>query len=108
MSALPPSARWSTNSAARRPRSRRCRSSRSEAEAEAELAAADALGAHLVALGEQGYPPALAQIDAPPPLLYAKGNLDLAEIPIVAIVGARNGSAVGQQFKRTLATELAL
>ncbi len=78
------------------------------AEAEAELAAADHLGASLVAVGEPGYPPALAQVDAPPPLLYAKGRLDLANIPIVAIVGARNGSAVGQKFTRQIATELAL
>jgi DNA processing protein len=49
-----------------------------------------------------------AQVDAPPPLLYAKGRLDLANIPIVAIVGARNGSAVGQKFTRQIATELAL
>ncbi len=79
-----------------------------EAEAEAELAAADRLGASLVAVGEPGYPPALAQVDAPPPLLYAKGRLDLANIPIVAIVGARNGSAVGEKFTRQIATELAL
>ena len=37
----------------------------SEDEAEAELSAAEALGAHLVAIGEPGYPPALAEVDAP-------------------------------------------
>jgi DNA processing protein len=79
-----------------------------EAEAEAELEAAKSLGASPVAIGEPGYPPALAQIDAPPPLLYVKGRLALADIPIVAIVGARNGSAVGQKFTRQIATELAL
>jgi DNA processing protein len=78
----------------------------SEEEAEAELMVAESLGASLVAIGEPGYPPALAQVDAPPPLLYAKGRLDLADIPIVAIVGARNGSAVGQKFTRALATDL--
>ncbi len=78
------------------------------AEAEAELAAADRAGAHLVALGEHGYPPALAQVDAPPPLIYVKGRLELAEMPIVAIVGARNGSAVGQKFTRQIASELGL
>lgn len=80
----------------------------SEAEAEAELEAADRLGATLVAVGEPGYPPALAQVDAPPPLLYVKGRRELADIPVVAIVGARNGSAVGQKFTRQIATELAL
>ena len=79
-----------------------------EAEAEAELEAAENLGASLVAIGEPGYPPALAQVDSPPPLLYAKGRLELADIPIVAIVGARNGSAVGQKFTRQIATDLAL
>lgn len=80
----------------------------SEDEAEAELAAAEALGAQLVAVGEPGYPPALAAVDAPPPLLYVKGDLALAERPIVALVGARNGSAVGQKFTRSLATDLGL
>jgi DNA processing protein len=77
-----------------------------QAEAEAELELAENLGAQLVALGEPGYPPALAQVDAPPPLLYVKGRIELADIPIVAIVGARNGSAVGQKFTRQIATEL--
>ncbi len=80
----------------------------SEAEADAEIEAAESLDAHLVAIGEPGYPPALAQVDAPPPLLFVKGRLDLADIPIVAIVGARNGSAVGQKFTRALATDLGL
>lgn len=80
----------------------------SEAEAEAEIEAAENLGADLVAIGEPGYPPALAQVEAPPPLLFVKGRLDLADSPIVAIVGARNGSAVGQKFTRSLATDLGL
>lgn len=69
-----------------------------EAEAEADL----------VAIGEPGYPPALAQVDAPPPLLYARGKLDLADIPIVSIVGARNGSAEGQKFTGGFATDLGI
>ncbi|MGV1014515.1 MAG: DNA-processing protein DprA [Methyloceanibacter sp.] len=80
----------------------------SQAEAEAEIEAAERLGAILVAMGEPGYPPALAEVDAPPPLLFVKGNVELAGIPIVAIVGARNGSAVGQKFTRGLATDLGL
>jgi len=79
-----------------------------EAEAAAELAAAANAGATLVAMGEEGYPPALTHVDAPPPLLYAKGRLELAKGPIVAMVGARNGSAAGQKLTRQLATELGL
>lgn len=79
-----------------------------EAEAEAELERAESLGASLVAIGEPGYPPALAEVDSPPPLLFVKGRLELADIPIVAIVGARNGSAVGQKFTRQIATGLSV
>ena len=79
-----------------------------ESEADGELEAADRAGAHLVAIGEKGYPAALSHVDAPPPLLYVKGRLELAEGPIVAMVGARNGSAVGQKLTRQLATELGL
>jgi len=79
-----------------------------EVEAEAELHAADRIGAKLVAVGETGYPPALAHVDAPPSLLFVKGNLELAGFPAVAIVGARNGSAIGQKFTRQIATDLGL
>ena len=77
-------------------------------DAEAELARAKAIGAHLVAHGEAGYPLALAHVDAPPPLIYVKGRLELADMPIVAIVGARNGSAAGQKFTRQIANALGL
>ena len=74
---------------------------------ERELHAARKFGATLVARGEHGYPPLLAHLDAPPPLLYIKGNADLTTLPAVAIVGSRNGSAVGQKFTRHLVQELA-
>jgi len=111
MSGPRPSARWSISLVAPRQRSlhcRRCHSGRAsirvftEAEAEAELEAADRAGAHLVAMGETGYPPALTYVDAPPPLLYAKSRLELAAGPIVAMVGACNGSAVGRNSHASL------
>ncbi len=67
-----------------------------------ELAAARKAGATLVARGEPGYPALLAHLDAPPPLLYVKGRLELASRPSIAIVGSRNGSAIGQKFTRQL------
>lgn len=76
--------------------------------AEAELNRAERLGAMLIALGEPEYPPWLALTDMPPPLIYAKGNLELLEQPMVAIVGARNGSAIGQKFARMIATDLGI
>lgn len=75
-------------------------------DAEAELDRAHRAGASLIAVDEPHYPPWLAMTDAPPPLIYAKGKLDLLGQPMVAIVGARNGSAIGQKFTRMLAADL--
>jgi DNA processing protein len=73
-------------------------------EAEAELEAADRIGARPLFTIEPGYPPALAAVDAPPPLLYVKGNTAHLARPIVSIVGARNASAAGQKLARMFAT----
>lgn len=75
-------------------------------EAEAELHAADRIGAQLVTLHETGYPPWLARIHAPPPVIFVKGDTELTARPIIAIVGARNGSAIGQKLTRNLAADL--
>ena len=76
------------------------------AEAQAELAAADKIGAQPLFTIEPGYPPALAAIDVPPPLLYVKGDIRHLARPMVAIVGARNGSAAGQKLARLFAARL--
>ncbi len=78
----------------------------SQEEAEAEIAAAHRTGARLVAMGELGYPQWLCTIQAPPPVIYIKGRPELADQPIIAIVGARNGSAIGQKFTRLIAAGL--
>ena len=75
----------------------------SEAHARAELEAAERIGARPLFTIEPGYPPALATLDAPPPLLYVKGDVALLSRPTVAIVGARNGSAGGQKIARMFA-----
>src|SRR6185436_15811307 len=75
-------------------------------QAVAELEAADRIGAQPLFTIEPGYPPALAAVDAPPPLLYVKGNTDHLTRPIVAIVGARNASAAGQKLARMFAARI--
>src|SRR5688572_21653539 len=45
--------------------------------ADEELALADRLGVRLIARGDD-YPPLLAQIPDPPPILYVRGQLDPA------------------------------
>ena len=42
----------------------------------------------------------------PPPLLYAKGEASLLLRPMLAIVGARNGSAAGQKLARLFAARI--
>jgi DNA processing protein len=77
-----------------------------EGRAQAELEAADRIGAQPLFTIEPGYPPALAALEAPPPLLYVKGNTLHLVRPMVAIVGARNGSAAGQKLARMFASRL--
>jgi DNA processing protein len=62
--------------------------------------------AQFVASGERGYPPALTYIPGAPPLLCVAGKLDLAHMPAVGIVGARNASAIGMKFTRSIAHAL--
>jgi len=78
----------------------------SEAAIDKELADGAALGARLVASCEQAFPQALAALDPPPPLIWARGRLELLDCPCVAIVGARVASAAGQRFARGLAADL--
>ncbi|PZQ52182.1 MAG: DNA-protecting protein DprA [Rhodovulum sulfidophilum] len=76
------------------------------AEAEAELARGEALGARLLALGGPDYPRHLATIADPPPVLWALGDPALCEKPVVALVGARNASALGCRMAARLAHDL--
>ena len=78
----------------------------SEEEAHAELAACKRHGISLLAPGEAGYPPRLAEIDDAPPLLAIRGAAAAAMRPIIAIVGSRNASAAGLKFAQQLAREL--
>lgn len=79
----------------------------SPAQAEAEAEAIRRHGARLVAWGEPAYPARLCNIDDAPPILTLHGQASLAPKPGVAIVGARNASAIGQRFTRDLAAEIA-
>ena len=57
-------------------------------------------------LGQGLYPRLLAELEDAPPLLVAKGNLNLLDRLGVAIVGARNASAAACRFARGLAHDL--
>ncbi len=76
------------------------------AEAEREIETAHRLGACFIGIGEPDYPPALRQIDAAPPLIAAKGDLGIANLPSVGIVGSRNASISGAKFAAMMAREI--
>lgn len=72
---------------------------------EAELEHGQSLGARLIVLGDDAYPKALAALDAPPPVLWARGRDQLLCADSLAIVGARVASAAGQRFAQGLAVQ---
>ena len=76
------------------------------ADAEREIAQVEKLGARWLVLGEGLYPRLLAELEDAPPLLIAKGDLNLLDRQAVAIVGARNASAAACRFARGLAHDL--
>ncbi|MEZ5937111.1 MAG: DNA-processing protein DprA [Hyphomonadaceae bacterium] len=71
-----------------------------------ELDRIDRVGARMVATCETDYPALLAAIDAPPPLVFTRGDITLTRPPGVALVGARNASAAGRRMARDLAHDL--
>jgi DNA processing protein len=68
-----------------------------------------AAGIRWVARSDASFPPALASIFDPPPVLFVRGQGDLALLdrPAVAIVGARACSAYGSHVARTFGRDLA-
>jgi DNA processing protein len=78
----------------------------SAADAETELAAADAMGARFIAIGEPDYPPLLRHVEQGPPILAVIGDADVLRRPTISIVGARNASLAGVRMARTLAADL--
>lgn len=63
-------------------------------------------GGLVVTLADRLYPKALLEIADPPPLLYARGRLDLLECPALAIVGSRNATAQGERNAESFARAL--
>ncbi|SDE34777.1 DNA-processing protein DprA [Rhodobacter capsulatus] len=74
--------------------------------AEAERAAGRRAGARLLLPGGPGYPADLLDFPDAPPLLWARGRVDLLARPRVAVIGARNASSLGQRMARKLAEEM--
>lgn len=75
-------------------------------DAERELDFAQRNNIHFIGIGEPAYPSLLRAIDNPPPLISAKGNLELLQKTAIGIVGSRNASAAGQKLASQFAANL--
>jgi DNA processing protein len=62
---------------------------------------------HVLTLADTAYPSAWLEIPDPPPVLYAKGRLDLLQRPAVAVVGSRNATPQGITTAKAMAQALA-
>ncbi len=71
-----------------------------------ELALLDEFDVRAVPLGFPGYPPPLASVVAPPPLLYMRGTWSPADVNAVGIVGSRKPTPYGLKMTEQLARDL--
>ena len=75
--------------------------------AEEEIDKVEKFGGAIITYEDELYPAALKELNDAPPLLYAKGNLNLLQHPTcVAIVGARNASIAGRKMASRIAYDL--
>lgn len=76
------------------------------AEAIAELEAVNKFGGSALALCENAYPQALRVIPDPPPILMTAGHPHMLCKDILAVVGARNASAVAMRLTAQFVSQL--
>jgi DNA processing protein len=76
-------------------------------ELDAELARVERAGVQILTREHAGFPRALAQIPAPPPLIYVRGRIQEVDDWSVAVVGTRSPTSYGREATRRLAGDLA-
>lgn len=62
---------------------------------------------HILLYTDENYPSQLKEIPDPPPIIFARGDIDLIHFPQIAIVGSRNPSHDGIQIATDFASSLA-
>jgi DNA processing protein len=80
---------------------------RAKVDLDAEVERVHRAGAAILTWDDSAYPKHLRSIDAPPPVLYVKGELRLEDEWAVAVVGTRRASVYGKEATRQLAGDLA-
>jgi DNA processing protein len=78
-----------------------------EAQANGAIARAAKAGIDLIPWTDGRYPPTLAAIADPPPVLWVRGQTAVLLLPAVAIVGSRAGSSYALAVAERLAADLA-
>ena len=78
----------------------------SDDDAREEIEELHSIGGRLIASVEPDYPRGLAALDPPPPIISVLGHAAQFSREMVAMVGARNASALGRKLAGTLAKEL--
>lgn len=86
---------------------RAIKESQVEALAAEELKRLADLGGTIITLRDEGYPKNLLEIYDPPPVLYVRGEADLRDQLMIAIVGSRRGSYYGRTVTKRISKELA-
>lgn len=64
-------------------------------------------GVETITIFDPAYPPALAEISAPPPVLFQRGRLIETDELAVAVVGTRAPTPYGRDMARAISTDLA-
>jgi DNA processing protein len=70
------------------------------------IARANRSGIQMIAWRDEAYPPAIAAIVDPPPVLWLRGCVSALEPPAVAVVGSRAGSPYALAVAERLAADL--
>lgn len=82
-------------------------STRAMLSAAAALERGSAAGFEAAAPGDAGYPPLLACIPDPPPVLWTHGDVTVLQRPVVAVIGSRAATPYALVVGERLAAELA-
>jgi DNA processing protein len=77
-----------------------------ESDAARELETLAKMGGRVIVSCEPEYPRGLAALEAPPPVISVLGHPHLLQKEMVAMVGARNASALARKFADTLSRDL--
>lgn len=76
-------------------------------DADAQIARATAMGVTGIALAADGYPPQLAAIPDPPPIVWVRGQVRALYLPAIGVVGSRAATPYALEMSKRLSLDLA-